>query len=117
MGLRRMTALRAHAFPVRRADPELLHTHALPHRDEVDLVNDGFSTANMLYYDIDYTLGDDIPDDALYFHAWYIRNCLPLRKDYTILSGVKGKAGFWVPASECLWIRINTASPGEEKGK
>ena len=26
----------------------------------VDLVNDGFSTANMLYYDIDYTLGDDI---------------------------------------------------------
>lgn len=62
---------------------------------EVRLINDGFTTVNMLYYDIDYTIGDDIPEDALYFHAWYNQE-LPttLRKDYTILPEISGRGRF-----------------------
>lgn len=96
MGLGRMTAFESACF----SSPEGRSLNCfipMPFRTgmRVDLVNDGFSTANMLYYDIDYTLGDDIPDDALYFHAWYNQE-LPttLRKDYTILSRVKGKGRF-----------------------
>ena len=62
---------------------------------KIRIVNDGFTTANMLYYDVDYTIGDSIPEDALYFHAWYNQE-LPttLRRDYTILPRVNGKGRF-----------------------
>lgn len=62
---------------------------------KVRVINDGFTTINMLYYDIDYTIGDELPRDALYFHAWYNQE-LPttLRKDYTILDLVKGQGRF-----------------------
>lgn len=96
MGLGRMTAFESACF----SSPEGRSLNCfipMPFRKgmRVDMVNDGYTTANMLYYDIDYTVGDVIPEDAMYFHAWYNQE-LPtsLRKDYTILSGVNGKGRF-----------------------
>ena len=96
MGLGRMTAFESACF----SSPEGRSLNCyipMPFRTgmRVDLINDGFSTANMLYYDIDYTLGDKIPDDALYFHAWYNQE-LPTapRKDYTFLKKVNGRGRF-----------------------
>ncbi|MBA7581741.1 hypothetical protein ES708_23652 [subsurface metagenome] len=48
----------------------------------------------VLYYQVDYTL-TDVPDDAAYFHAQFRRtNPLPLKEDYTIVDGIKGKGHF-----------------------
>ncbi|HHY81433.1 MAG TPA: DUF2961 domain-containing protein [Clostridiales bacterium] len=96
MGLGRLTAFENACF----SSPEGRSMNCfipMPFRTgmRVDIINDGFTTANMLYYDIDYTVGDNIPKDALYFHAWYNQE-LPttLRKDYTILSKVEGRGRF-----------------------
>lgn len=96
MGLGRMTAFESACF----SSPEGRSLNCflpMPFRTgmRVELVNDGFSTANMIYYDINYTLGDDIPDDAMYLHAWYNQE-LPTvqREDYTILAKVSGKGRF-----------------------
>ncbi len=44
-----------------------------------------------LFYQIDYTLGDDIPDDAGYFHAQFRReNPCPMYTDYTI-ADIEGR--------------------------
>lgn len=96
MGLGRMTAFESACF----SSPEGRSLNCfipMPFRKgmKVNIVNDGFTTANMLYYDIDYTIGDKIPDDALYFHAWYNQE-LPtvLRKDYTVLAKVNGRGRY-----------------------
>ncbi len=105
MGLGRMTAFESACF----SSPEGKSFNCfipMPFKKgmRVDIINDGFTTANMLYYDIDYTLGDKIPDDALYFHAWYNQE-LPttLRKDYTILDKVNGRGRF-LGASFGVWM-------------
>lgn len=49
----------------------------------------------MFFYDIDYTIGDKIDENALYFHACYhAENPTALRKDYEFLPLVKGKGRF-----------------------
>lgn len=49
----------------------------------------------VIYYQIDYMLTDDIPEDCAYFHAQFRRtNPLPYKTDYTILDGVKGKGHY-----------------------
>lgn len=105
MGLGRMTAFESACF----SSPEGKSFNCfipMPFRKgmRVDIINDGYTTANMLYYDIDYTLGDKIPEDALYFHAWYNQE-LPttLRKDYTILDKVHGRGRF-LGASFGVWM-------------
>jgi hypothetical protein len=96
MGLGRMTAFESACF----SSPEGRSMNCfipMPFKTgmRVDIINDGFTTANMLYYDIDYTVGDDIPEDALYFHAWYNQE-LPtaLRQDYTVLARINGRGRF-----------------------
>lgn len=47
------------------------------------------------FYQIDYTLGDELDDDTLYFHAqWRRENPTVMKKDYTILDGVKGEGTY-----------------------
>jgi hypothetical protein len=47
-----------------------------------------------VYYQITYTL-TEVPDDAAYFHAQFRRtNPLPLKQNYIILDGVKGKGHY-----------------------
>ena len=61
----------------------------------IEVHNDGISTAAMFYYEVDYTLGDRVPADAGYFHAWYNQE-LPtkLGVDYTVLDAVRGRGRF-----------------------
>ncbi|MAX27535.1 MAG: hypothetical protein CMJ19_23815 [Phycisphaeraceae bacterium] len=48
-----------------------------------------------LYYQVDYELDPDIPQNPAYFHAQFRRtNPLPYGKVYTILDGVKGKGHY-----------------------
>lgn len=47
------------------------------------------------FYQIDYTLGDAIDDDTLYFHAqWRRENPTVLKKDYTLLDNIKGEGAY-----------------------
>ncbi len=61
----------------------------------VTVTNDGRGVAGMFFYDIDYTLGDDIPPGTPYFHAWYNQQ-LPtgMRVDYTVLEQVRGRGRY-----------------------
>lgn len=48
----------------------------------------------VLFYQIDYTLGN-VPREAAYFHAQFRRvNPLPFKQDYTIVDGIKGKGQY-----------------------
>jgi len=48
----------------------------------------------VLYYQVDYTL-TDVPKDAGYFHAQFRRvNPLPLKQDYVLVDGIKGKGQY-----------------------
>lgn len=65
-------------------------------------------TEGQFFYQIDYTLGDDV-SDAMYFHAYYNRElCTAFQQDYTILPMIKGYgrylgASFGVIANPALY--------------
>ena len=47
------------------------------------------------FYQVDYTLYDELADDVAYFHAqWNRERITELKKDYTILEGVRGKGHY-----------------------
>jgi len=75
----------------------LLCTVPMPFRRAMRVVlhNDGVSTAGMFYYDIDYTIDDDLPDAIGYFHAFYNQE-MPTRlgHDYTVLPQITGRGRF-----------------------
>lgn len=60
------------------------------------VITDGTDTdAGPMYYDVDYTLGDQHGADMLYFHAYFHReNPTKLQHDYEILPRVQGKGRF-----------------------
>lgn len=96
MGLGRMVAFAGSLF----SSPEgrsFVCTAPMPFRDSmrIEIHNDGISTAAMFYYEVDFTVGDDVPADAGYFHAWYNQE-LPtkLGVDYTVLDRVRGRGRF-----------------------
>jgi hypothetical protein len=65
----------------------------------------------ILYYQIDYALGD-VPDDAAYFHAQFRRsNPLPYKQVYTLLDGVKGRGQY--VGTYMAWGSNNTGWWGE----
>ena len=69
----------------------------MPFRDGMRIVLTNESGANQpqVYYDVDYTLGDQHPADALYFHADFRReNPTKLQRDYEILPHVTGKGRY-----------------------
>ena len=48
-----------------------------------------------LFYQIDYCLYDELPEETAYFHAqWKRERLTEKQKDYTILDGVKGKGHY-----------------------
>lgn len=66
--------------------PMPFRTHA-----RITVENDTGKEINHLFYQIDYTLGDEIPQDAGYFHAQFRRqNPCPKYADYTI-ADIRGK--------------------------
>ena len=61
----------------------------------VTLENDSGEDVPFLFYQIDYTLGDVLPDDTGYFHAQFRRaNPTTLGQDYMVLDGIEGRGRF-----------------------
>jgi hypothetical protein len=59
------------------------------------LTNESGQDQPQVFYDVDFTLGDRLPADALYFHAAFRReNPTTLQKDYEILPRVTGKGRY-----------------------
>lgn len=59
------------------------------------LTNDTDAPQPQVYYDVDYTLGDKLPADALYFHAHFRReNPTTIQRDYEILPRITGRGRY-----------------------
>jgi hypothetical protein len=62
---------------------------------KIVLTNESGKDLQLLFYDIDYTLGDKHDANDLYFHAYYRReNPTKLQHDFEILSQVSGRGRF-----------------------
>ncbi len=69
----------------------------MPFRKGMKIVVTNETDANlpMMYFDVDYTIGEKHPDNMLYFHAYYRReNPTTMKKDYEFLPKVEGKGRF-----------------------
>jgi hypothetical protein len=62
---------------------------------KIVITNESDKLQPMMYYDVDYTLGDQHGADMLYFQAHYRReNKTTLRKDYELLPRIQGEGRF-----------------------
>lgn len=62
---------------------------------KIAVTNEGDEALGMLFYDVDYTVGDRHATDVLYFHAHFRReNPTTRRRDYEILPKVRGRGRF-----------------------
>ncbi|HMD84188.1 MAG TPA: glycoside hydrolase family 172 protein [Terriglobia bacterium] len=69
----------------------------MPFRSGMKIVlsNESGKDLQLLFYDVDYTLGDDHGPEDLYFHAYFRReNPTSLQRDFEILPQVHGKGRF-----------------------
>ncbi|WP_066196241.1 MULTISPECIES: glycoside hydrolase family 172 protein [Gracilibacillus] len=58
----------------------------------ITIENDATRDVDLFFYQVDFTLGDQVEEDDGYFHAQFRRaNPNPLHEDYTIIDGVQGK--------------------------
>ena len=65
-----------------------VHFIQMPFRESmrIDLENTTDFNLRELYYDVDYTIGDSLGDEVLYFHAWYNhQNETVIREDFQVL--------------------------------
>ena len=61
----------------------------------ITLENQHANKIPAFFYQIDYCLYDELPEDITYFHAqWRRERLTEKQKDYTILDGVKGKGHY-----------------------
>ena len=59
------------------------------------LTNESSVDIKSLYYEINYTLGDPLPEGTLYFHVhWRRENPTQLQQDYEILPRVEGRGRY-----------------------
>ena len=62
---------------------------------KIEVTNESGKDLEMFFYQIDYTIGDRLSDNVLYFHSYYNReNPTTLRKDYTILPRIEGSGRY-----------------------
>lgn len=69
----------------------------MPFRTGMKIVvtNESGKNLQMFFYQVDYTIGDRLPDNFLYFHSYYCReNPTTLLKDYTILPRIEGRGRY-----------------------
>ena len=69
----------------------------MPFRTDMKIVltNESGKDLELLFYDVDYTLGDKHDENDLYFHAHFRReNPTKLQRDFEILPQVSGKGRF-----------------------
>ena len=82
----------------------------------ITLENDAGGEVQMLFYQVDYTLGDAITPDTGRFHAQFRRmNPCPFREDYELLS-TRGR-GVWLGAVIGVRTRFRDAWWGEGEVK
>jgi hypothetical protein len=75
------------------------------------LTNETDAVQPRIYYDVDYTLGDRLPPDALYFHAVFRReNPTTMRRDYELLPQVKGRGRY-------LGVNVGVIVDGRRYGR
>lgn len=81
----------------------------MPFRKEfrITATNETSKDMNMFFYEVDFTVGDELPADMGYFHAYYNRNRkTAVRNDFVILPRIEGKGRF---LGCCLGVIANTA--------
>lgn len=62
---------------------------------KITITNEADQDVTHIFYNVNYQLFDALPEDALYFHAFWNRDQLTtLGKDYEILPRIKGKGQF-----------------------
>ncbi len=62
---------------------------------KITLTNETDKDQSMVFYDVDYTVGDRHGDDVLYFHSyWHRENPTTMKRDFEILPAMKGKGRF-----------------------
>ena len=62
---------------------------------KITLENQHANKIPAFFYQVDYCLYDELPEDITYFHAqWRRERLTEKQKDYTILDGVKGKGHY-----------------------
>jgi len=62
---------------------------------KIVLTNETPRDVAMVFYDVDFTIGDNFADDMLYFHAhWRRENPTTMQKDFEILPKVEGAGRF-----------------------
>jgi hypothetical protein len=75
----------------------------------IELLNESAISQEMVFYDVDYTLGDRHGPDVLYLHAhWRRERPTTMRRDFTVLPQVAGRgrllgAQFSVLADTASW--------------
>jgi hypothetical protein len=58
------------------------------------LINDASKDVNLVFYDVDYTLGDP-PPDAMYFHAyWHRERATTVGRDFRVLPRIAGRGRY-----------------------
>jgi len=80
----------------------------MPFRSGMKLVltNQTDKDLDSLFYEVDYTLGDQHGEEVLYFHAHFRREiATTMRQDYAILPAVQGRGRF---LGCCLGVQANT---------
>ncbi len=75
------------------------------------LTNESGADQPQVYYDVDYTLGDRLPPEALYFHAVFRReNPTTMQHDYELLPPLKGRGRY-------LGVNVGVIVDGKRYGK
>ena len=88
-----------------------LCTVPMPFRDgcRIVLANQSGKTVENLFYEADVTVGDSIPEDALYFHAAFTAGTGKRFEDLELLPEVRGRGRY---LGTFLCMQPNPAMPG-----
>src|SRR5215469_8326893 len=83
---------------------------------KIVLTNESGKNLELLFYDVDYTLGDKHDISDLYFHAHFRReNPTKLQRDFEILPWFQERGGSWEQISVCKRTRKSIWIVGGEK--
>lgn len=64
-------------------------------RARVTLTSEHPGDIEAVFFQIDYSQGDNLSDDVAYFHAqWRRSQCLPYGQDHVIVDGIEGKGSY-----------------------
>ena len=59
------------------------------------VTNESDKQVNLIFYDVNYRLLPELPEDSLYFHAWWSRDrATELGRDFRILPRIEGRGRF-----------------------